>query len=332
VNRIQGVMVNNGIRCSEMAPGIVRIVLSHPYPPSNVYFLRGNPPALVDSGHPGDQSFRVMIQALHSLGYAPEELGTIVYTHPHRDHLGGGVRLQVPGWIHHREVEGLADLYESSRREIDLRLERARYIFGHNGDHFFSSSDLDRFIHSQFVMRGCIPVEGSLREGDGIQLGERTWTVLEAPGHHVHHICLYDPSDGILLAGDAVIRNVVTVGNDLHQYIATLKRLAQLNCRLMLPGHGAPIDRPSKMIAVLIDLACRRKELILELISREPMGVPQIMSGLFARLPKHYAAYQSIAGQILQFLKALKAEDRIEECIENGRITFIYSPNPDSRK
>ncbi len=325
-------MLSGGIRCCEMAPGIVRIILSHPYPPSNIYLLRGNPPALVDSGHPGDKSYRVMDQALRSLGYAPEELGTIVYTHPHRDHLGGGIRLQVPGLIHHRAVEGLGNLYESSCRENDLRLERARYIFGCDGDHPFSASDLERFIRSRSIMHGSIPVEGGIREGDGIQLGERTWIVLETPGHHAHHICLYDPSDSILLTGDAVIRNVLTVGNDLDQYIATLKRLAELNCRLILPGHGVSIDRPSEMVAALVNLAYRRKELILEFISREPLCVPQIMSGLFPRLPHHYDAYQSIAGQILQFLKALKAEGRIEEREVNGRITFIPAAMPDNWK
>lgn len=315
-------MIDHGIGCREIAPGIVRIVISHPYPPANVYFLKGNPPALVDSGHPEENSYQFLHKAMQSLDCAPEELGTVIYTHPHRDHLGGGIYLQVPGWIHHRAVKGLANLYEISRHEIELRKERARYIFCSDGAHPFTPADLDRFLRSRTPMRGSIPVLGGLGEGANIQLGEREWSVLETPGHHEHHICLHDPTEGLLLTGDAVIRSSISVGNDTDQYIASLRRLASLNCRLILPGHGAAVESPAETITGLIDLTCRRKELILELLSEEPLSVPRIMSRLFHKVPDHYIAYQAIVAQLVQLLNTLKSEGRVKEREENGRITF----------
>jgi glyoxylase-like metal-dependent hydrolase (beta-lactamase superfamily II) len=44
---------------------------------------------------------------------------------------------------------------------------------------------------------------GTLRDGDRIDLGDRSLTVIHAPGHSPDGICLFDEHDGLLFAGDS---------------------------------------------------------------------------------------------------------------------------------
>jgi glyoxylase-like metal-dependent hydrolase (beta-lactamase superfamily II) len=90
------------------------------------------------------------------------------------------------------------------------------------------------------------PLTGLLAEGDRIDLGSRTFTVLHLPGHSPGGIGLLDEHAGLLLAGDAVYDDDLLddiPGASVPDYLATMTRLLTLDCRLVLAGHGAPFDQ-----------------------------------------------------------------------------------------
>jgi len=64
-------------------------------------------------------------------------------------------------------------------------------------------------------------------EGDAIDLGGRQITVIDLPGHTPGSIGLLDGAARVLIAGDMVqTGSIVMLGRrDMHQYIASLKRL-----------------------------------------------------------------------------------------------------------
>lgn len=85
------------------------------------------------------------------------------------------------------------------------------------------------------------PLTRILDEGDRIDTGDRTFTVLHLPGHSLGCIGLYDERDGLLFSGDAVYDD--TLIDDMwcsnkDDYRATMRRLIDLPVRIVHGGHG----------------------------------------------------------------------------------------------
>jgi glyoxylase-like metal-dependent hydrolase (beta-lactamase superfamily II) len=82
-----------------------------------------------------------------------------------------------------------------------------------------------------------------VRDGDEI-FGLR---IIGTPGHTSGHVSVLDPSTGVLVAGDAVRTTDGLVGPDpqytadLTQAAASVRKLAGLDVRTILPGHGDPL-------------------------------------------------------------------------------------------
>lgn len=90
------------------------------------------------------------------------------------------------------------------------------------------------------------PLTETLAEGDVIDLGDRRFTVLHLPGHSPGSIGLLDEGAGLLIAGDAIYQGGLVddiPGADIPAYLATMDRLRQLDCVLVLGGHGDPMTR-----------------------------------------------------------------------------------------
>jgi glyoxylase-like metal-dependent hydrolase (beta-lactamase superfamily II) len=80
-----------------------------------------------------------------------------------------------------------------------------------------------------------------LADGDLVELGDHTLTVLHLPGHSPGSIALFDESDGTLFSGDVIYDDVLLdclPGSDTEQYARSLRRLRNLPVRLTYPGHG----------------------------------------------------------------------------------------------
>ena len=83
-----------------------------------------------------------------------------------------------------------------------------------------------------------------LNEGDGVQVGRLAFRVLHTPGHTEGSMCLYEPSQGILLSGDTLFAGTHGrtdfPGGDQRWIEKSLLRLADdipADTRI-LPGHG----------------------------------------------------------------------------------------------
>jgi glyoxylase-like metal-dependent hydrolase (beta-lactamase superfamily II) len=82
-----------------------------------------------------------------------------------------------------------------------------------------------------------------VRDGDEV-FGLR---IIATPGHTLGHVSVFDPSTGTLVAGDALRTTDGLAGSDPQytadaaQATASLKKLAALDVRTILPGHGDPL-------------------------------------------------------------------------------------------
>src|SRR5215208_2045033 len=159
---------------------------------------------------------------LRQLG--PHKVTAHALTHSHPDHQGASHEicdtLGIPFWVPERD----ADAAENP----DLIRERQP---GH-------------------------PVDRHLREGDEVG----SFKVLDVPGHSAGHVAFWRESDGVLILGD-VLTNIdqLTGLPGLHEpkpYLTpdpeqnrrSAKRFAELEPRLVLFGHGAPLRDTRKVV------------------------------------------------------------------------------------
>ncbi|MFI7542877.1 MBL fold metallo-hydrolase [Actinoplanes sp. NPDC049599] len=98
-----------------------------------------------------------------------------------------------------------------------------------------------------------------LKDGDEV-FGLR---IVGTPGHTAGHVAVFDPATGTLVAGDALRTTDTLVGpdpqytDDMTQAAASVRKLATLDVRTILPGHGAPLT--SGAAAALSRLAASLK-------------------------------------------------------------------------
>lgn len=160
-----------------------------------------------------------------------------IASHGHIDHIGGFHEFETR-LGHAAEAAGFASMAESATLKHSYVSER----YG---------PALLRPPHPDFTLATWeltpAPLTRTLADGDSIDLGNRRFTVLHLPGHSPGGIALLDEADGVLLAGDVIYDDSLLdelPGSNIPDYLASMQRLLDLDCRLILAGHGAAFDRP----------------------------------------------------------------------------------------
>ena len=81
-------------------------------------------------------------------------------------------------------------------------------------------------------------VDIELKDGDTLELGERRFNILHLPGHRPGAIGLYDLESLLLISGDVICGDRVDlIRMDKEIYIASLRKLLDLEINLLLMGH-----------------------------------------------------------------------------------------------
>jgi glyoxylase-like metal-dependent hydrolase (beta-lactamase superfamily II) len=89
-----------------------------------------------------------------------------------------------------------------------------------------------------------------IHDGDHIDLGGRSLTILATPGHTPDAICLFDAANGLLFTGDTYYPGTIWIyspATNLAAYDASVRRLAALapQVRMVLGSHNIPVASPS---------------------------------------------------------------------------------------
>ncbi len=273
----------------EVAPRIRRLKMPPFGPPawevSNVYFVGDGEVALIDAGYATPESIDCILSAWRELGAPP--IKAILVTHAHLDHIGGLATIEretgAPVWTHRLEAEFFGEMFPQER--------------------------IDKIID-----------EGDEVEADGIRL-----KVLHMPGHTSGHLCFLDELSGSLFTGDLVVGSsfavIVPPRGDMVEYMASLRRVAAMPLKKILPGHGPPVNDPKAKIEEYITHRILREIQILRELENGPKSIPDMAEEIYADL--HPVLRQAGRMQIMAHLLKMETDAQVE-LISGTGIDALY--------
>lgn len=86
--------------------------------------------------------------------------------------------------------------------------------------------------------------------------GRRTLRALPAPGHSATHVALWEEATATVFTGDLFVATgaaAVLWYEDPYELVGSLRRVAAVEPRLMLTGHGLVVDDPAPMLLAKAD-------------------------------------------------------------------------------
>jgi hydroxyacylglutathione hydrolase len=192
----------------------------------HVYLINGQTElALVDAGV-GLQFDRI-VENIQDDNLDLSKLKYLLLTHAHADHAGGCKQ-----W---KDRFGLRVLCSPEVRRF--------VCAGDESGISLTAAKAGGFYPPDYHFQSC-PVDGELREGDVVSVGDCELGVLETPGHcrgmlsylmTIHEKTHLFSGDTVFHGGRILLINVYD--SDLQAYVASIQKLARLKVDVLLPGH-----------------------------------------------------------------------------------------------
>jgi len=257
----------------------------------NCYLIEDDPLTLVDTGPNSGKSLDELEQALAAHGYKVEDLGLIVLTHQHLDHVG--------------LLEILA-----RRSGADIA---AFHLLGAYLENFTASASADDDFAQETMRRHGTPDElatvlaavgaafrafGSgghvtrrLHDGDTLELRDRKLTVMHRPGHSPSDTIFWDEQRRFLIGGDHLLGHISSNplvsrpldgpgdGGRPHaliNYLESMSRTRELPSELVLTGHGDPVTDHVALIDERFRMHERRARKIHKILLPGPMSAYEV--------------------------------------------------------
>jgi glyoxylase-like metal-dependent hydrolase (beta-lactamase superfamily II) len=230
-------------------PGLHRLIAA------NIWWIRGRDRDLViDSGN-GIASLRQLLPEIF------ERDPLLVVTHFHGDHAGGAHEFDAV-CAHAADAGRISAPQPGS-------LAGGRPLADDGSLDGTALAVLPPLLINGLPHEGYDPGRYELRpaavtrevgEGDVIDLGDLSFTVLHLPGHTAGSIGLYDEHAGTLFTGDVIYDGILLdtgESSDIPSYVATMRRLAEIPVSIVHGGHK-PSFGQGRLIEIASDYIAKR--------------------------------------------------------------------------
>ncbi len=206
-----------------------------------------------------------------------------------------------PAFRNREGMELVADSVERHKGEL------IAIVYTHSHSDHIADAGLLREAFDAPIWSGSSSSDRVLNDGEILQLGNQSWTVLHTPGHHPEHICLLSESG--LIAGDMVAGFgtilVPPQEGDMVEYVNQLERLRDLEPHLIFPSHGPVIPLPQKKLNHYIEHRMKRHNRVYNAVEEGLVKIEDIAKRAYSDTPD---AHPGLA--IDQTLSHLLAHER----------------------
>jgi glyoxylase-like metal-dependent hydrolase (beta-lactamase superfamily II) len=314
-----------------VADGIHRLAIPTPFAVGrvNLYLIDDDPLTLVDAGPNSGRSLDELESQLRGLGHELEDIGLILVTHQHIDHIGLVSIVARRSGADVAAIDKLVPFVESY------------------GDH---AAEDDAFAAQLMLRHGISPdvvqalqsvslafrawgaradVTRVLHDGDVVELRDRRLEVGWRPGHSPTDTVFLDAERRTLIAADHLLAHIssnplVTRPLDgterpqaLVTYLDSLAKTREMDVDLVLPGHGEPIENHRELIDQRFKLHRRRADKIHGLIAERARTAYEIAQALWGNVAVTQA-YLTLS-EVLGHTDILLNEGRVRE-VEDAEV------------
>ena len=254
---------------TEVAPGILRLQLPIQFTGLghvNCYALEDEHGfALVDPGLPGPQSWAGLLDRLGRANVPLAKVHTVIITHSHPDHFGGAARLreetgadiltQETFKLWWEQGDGLDD---TPSDVLDMPPEDWARPTPWGGEFRPPTDEAMSEMRTEMRSNDHRPrPTRRVADTEVVRLARRDWVAMHTPGHTPDHLCLYDPTHGVVLSGDHVLPTITPhiggiggfTDDPLAEFFTSLDRMTRLDdITVVLPAHGHPFQDLAKRV------------------------------------------------------------------------------------
>lgn len=224
---------------------------SWPSPGNVLVVLDGDGAALIDCGFGTENGIAALEDGLRSIGRDLASVHTVLCTHPHTDHAGAAAALA--GQRRMLVPVGARAVLDDPALVSEAIMPRVVREFAP----WLADLDIDGHFRSDCGATALAPdlVIEEIEPGAVIRLGEHTWTAVPTPGHDAHLMCYWEQRTGMLVYSDLLVTRGTAIpwyapgGGGTHAYQESLRRVAALEPRLGISGHGGLLDGASAVAA-----------------------------------------------------------------------------------
>ena len=304
---------------TEVAAGVFELRLPIPFEDGQVnvfLFIDGHEADLLDCGMNAEESLDAIHQALELLG--ARRVRRLLITHIHPDHYGAAGALAGPGladlYLHRLEVPLVHPRYV----ELEHLVEEVHTYLLVNG---VPADEADVLSNSQRALSQVVKTAEPSVQLDGaelVEMGRHRLRVEWTPGHSPGHLCLFEPAEGLLFAGDHILPDLSpniglhpqSTPDPLHDYLSGLRRMAALEPKRVLPAHGRPFADIAGRVNALTSHHRRRLDQIMEIVGAEEKTGWRVALDLWGPRDNLYEKRLALQ-EGLAHLQALAVEGRL---------------------
>jgi glyoxylase-like metal-dependent hydrolase (beta-lactamase superfamily II) len=172
-----------------------------------------------------------------------------------------------------------------------------------------------------------------LRDGEQLELGDRTLQVFHRPGHSPSDTIFWDEQRRILIAADHLIKHIssnplisrpLDGSNERTQalvtYIDSLRKTREMPAEVVLSGHGEPITDHVTLIDERFALHNRRKEKLYGLIAQQPRTGYELAQELWGNVAVTQAFLT--LSEVVGHVDLLVNEGRVREAVDGDVVRY----------
>lgn len=283
---------------AEVADGVYAIQIPTPFSVGavNIYLIAGESLTLVDTGPLTPEGWEMLTSGLEKIGFSIDQIGQVVLTHHHVDHIGlvERVRKASGAMIY---AHPLAVPYVEQNREfMDFHDRFFLELYRQCGVPEEKLQLVQKYHQLILTFSEPSTIDGLLKHDQPVpNLPE--WQVLYTPGHSQSHLSLYRKRDRLMIAGDHIIKHISsnafiepprdrsrTRPFTLVQYRTALQMCADMEIDLILSGHGEPVTGHRELIGQRLQRNWERTDVLRNLLRDGEKTAYQLSALLFPTL------------------------------------------------